>query len=90
MNKAIIVKGKTQGGRFGETTKRTGSSQRETLESIIINLSTCLGINEIHKLSSARGGFFYDAHEAHHMAYQSASNTILELSELLLKKHSNE
>lgn len=83
MKKAIIIKGKTREGRFTVNTENTELSQRETLENIIVNLSTCLGISEIHKLSST--GFYYSYDN---ICYQCASNTILKLSELLLRKHS--
>ena len=90
-NKARMVPGETFNGSFGITEKNTGLSQRETLEGIIINLSTCLKVKEIHKVSGSTGAVFYAPQELslkshHRMKYQSASNTILELSKKLLAR----
>lgn len=71
---------------FGTTTKNTNLSQRETLEEIIINLSSLLGAKEIHKTENARGSFFYEVQAPGFSCYQSASNTILELSRALASK----
>lgn len=71
---------------FGTTTKNTSLSQRETLEEIIINLATLLGIKEIYKAENARGSFFYEVQAPGFSCYQSASNTILELSRALKGK----
>jgi len=84
-----MVPGETFNGSFGITEKNTGLSQRETLENTIINLSTCLKIEEIHRVTSSRSAVFYAPQEPslkshHRMKYQSASNTILELSKKLL------
>ena len=90
-NKAKMVPGETNNGSFGITEKNTGLSQRETLEGIIINLSTCLKIKEIHKVKGSTGAIFYAPQELslksyQRMKYQSASNTILELSKKILAR----
>lgn len=69
-------------GDFLTLIKRTGISQRETLEGTITNLCKCLGINMVYKKTSGRGGIFYQP--VGQVGYQSASNTILELTEKLL------
>lgn len=79
---AKIVPRTPNGRTFSTSTKNTGMDQRETLETIIINLATSLGIKEISKATSARGSYFYCAGPMG--IYQSASNTILELSQELL------
>lgn len=55
-------------------------SQRETLEAIILNLAGHLGIEEVFKIMSARGANFYAPNTGGPPTYQSATNTILELS----------
>lgn len=83
-NIAQIVKApKTDQKCFSTTTKNTGSSQRETLEEIIINLATLADAKEIHIRQSTRGGFFYEVQAPGFSGFQSASNTILELSRKL-------
>lgn len=71
---------------FGTTTKNTSLSQRETLEEIIINLSSLLGAKEIYKTKNVRRSFFYEIQAPGFSCYQSASNTILELSRVLVSK----
>jgi len=75
-------------GEFLTLIKRTGISQRETLEGTIVNLCICLGIKTVHKKMSGRGGTFYQP--VGQIGYQSASNTILELTEKLLNYHYKE
>jgi hypothetical protein len=62
-------------------TSNTGLSQRETLETIILNLAYLLDISEIYKRTSARGSEFYCAGKRG--SYQSATNTILDMSKWL-------
>lgn len=79
-----IAKG-SEVGQFVTTTVRTSIPQGEKLEQTMKNLCSCLGIKKIYWLVGARGAKFYRTEGSH--AYQSASNTILQLSELLVKKH---
>lgn len=58
-------------------------SQRETLESTILNLAAHLGIEEVFKITSARGADFYAPNIGGSPTYQSATNTIFELSHLV-------
>ena len=79
---ARIVKAELHGRRIPTTTENTGLSQRETLEAIILNLASALEISEVSKCMSARGSEFYRAGPSG--SFQSASNTILEMSKRLL------
>ncbi|MCW0217035.1 MAG: hypothetical protein OJI67_01820 [Prosthecobacter sp.] len=83
---AKIVKAPSTGrGYFITTTKNTAISQRETLEEVIVNLATALGVEVIHKQLGSRGAFFYEVQASGFTSFQSASNTILELSRRLAK-----
>lgn len=82
-----ITKG-SEIGQFATTTARTGIPQGEKLEQTMKNLCSCLGIKKIHWHLSARGAKFYQPEGLH--IYQSASNTILQLSELLVKKRNGD
>jgi hypothetical protein len=79
-SKAKIVYTTPSRRRFTTSIKNTGMSQRETLEAIIINLADHLGIEEIFKTTSARGSNFYCPNSSGAWLYQSATNTILEMS----------
>lgn len=68
---------------FTTVTTNTGLSQRETLEAIILNLAEHLGVDEIYKIMSARGAYFYAINTGRSPIYQSATNTILELSHMI-------
>lgn len=81
--KTRIVRATSGGRSFSTTTKNTGMSQRETLESIILNLAAHLGIVEIFKITSARGADFYAPNTGGSPIYQSATNTIFELSRMV-------
>lgn len=86
MKKAKIISApSSQGGGIPTTVKNTGMSQRASLEEIIINLASCLGAKEIYKSESARGSYFYEVQAPGLSGFQSATNTILELSRLLSK-----
>lgn len=86
MTKAKIIDAlKTDRGDFGTFTSNTNLSQRETLEEILVNLATNLGIEKIYKRQSARGSYFYSVNSDGHTGFQSASNTILVLSRQLVK-----
>ena len=82
-----IKDGQSAGRTFVTTTARTSISQRETLETIIENLATALGYKSVLRLVSARDATFYAFGPSTNMVgpYQSASNTILALSEALLE-----
>ena len=84
MVRAQIIKAPTTNrGWFGTTTKNTDLSQRDTLEEIIVNLATALEIENVHKRQNSRGGYFYEVQASGFACYQSASNTILALSQRL-------
>lgn len=88
MAKTTIVQApKPQNGFYGGTIKNTGLDQRETLEEIMVNLATALGIKEIYKAGTARGSTIYEPQgKGFFYSYQSASNTILELSRDVAKR----
>jgi len=79
--KARIITDTGTGGTFGTSTRYTGLNQRHTLEAIMLNLATHLGIRTIAKKTSARGAEFYRPDGSY--AFQSATNTIYELSLML-------
>ncbi|MBZ0096040.1 MAG: hypothetical protein K8H75_11835 [Sulfuricella sp.] len=84
MTQTKIVKApKTNRGFFTSSTKNTDISQRVTLEEIIINLSASLGIETVYKQENSRGAYFYEVQASGFSGFQSASNTILELSRKL-------
>ncbi|MGV2464398.1 UNVERIFIED_CONTAM: hypothetical protein QO022_38515, partial [Pseudomonas aeruginosa] len=87
MAKAKIIQApKPQNGFYVGTTKNTGLSQRESLEEIMINLATALGVNEIHKALTARDSYIYEPQKKGlYFSYQSATNTILDLSRKVLE-----
>lgn len=86
MSRAQIVKAPSTTEKwFSTTTKNTNLSQRETLEEIMINLATLFGVNTIYKQINSRGTYFYQVQNPHFGSFQSASNTILELSRALSK-----
>lgn len=81
---AMIIKAPPTGrGYFVTTTKNTAISQRKTLEEVIVNLATALGAEIVHKQLGARGAYFYEVQGSSVSGFQSASNTILELSRRL-------
>lgn len=78
---AAIVAAPSDGGRyFATSTKNTSLPQRDTLEEIICNLAPLVGANTVHRRESARGGVFYAVQAPRLGIYQSATNTILQLS----------
>lgn len=87
MKKAVIQKNPSNGGRsFTTTTANTGISQRTTLEECICNLATALGHSVVYKQESSRGAFFYRLAEDRTSIFQSATNTVLDLSRRLLQQ----
>ncbi|WP_204127644.1 hypothetical protein [Pseudomonas ogarae] len=82
MAKAKIVKAPIpQCGFYGATIKNTRLDQRSTLEETMINLATALGMPVIHKALTGRDSYIYEPQgKGFYYSYQSASNTILELS----------
>jgi len=87
MTRAKIIRAPQTGqGWFSTTTKNTGLSQRETLEEVIANLASALGIETIHKQIGSRGNYFYEVQSVDFKGFQSASNTILELSRVVALK----
>jgi hypothetical protein len=79
--KPRIVFAKPGGKSFTTSTANTDLSQRETLEAIILNLAHLLEIQDVFKQTNARGSDFYCANERG--IYQSATNTILDMSKRL-------
>lgn len=73
-------------GSFTTTTTRTNVPQGEKLEQIMKNLANTVGIGRIFWKVGARGAKFYRTEES--FAYQSASNTILQLSEMVAERFS--
>ncbi|MHB9798438.1 hypothetical protein ACYCAX_11570 [Pseudomonas sp. MT3] len=90
MQKAKIVTAPTpERGVYTATTKHTGTSQRDSLEEIMVNLASALGIKEIHKALTAGFSYIYEPQGravGHFFLYQSATNTILELSRKVLEQ----
>ena len=82
----IITAPRPSSGSYGATIKNTGLSQRETLEETMINLGTALGVKEIHKALTARDSYIYEVKLPGFGSFQSASNTILELSRAVVRK----
>ncbi len=73
-------------GPFGISLMRTDISQRDSLEKIIVNLCTCLGIVSVQRTMDNNGHYYYEPKNTV-MGFQSATNTILALSEMLLENH---
>lgn len=67
------------------TIRNTRLSQRDTLEEIIVNLATALGISRVHRFLTSSGSYVYEVQAGGFGGYQSASNTILDLSRALTK-----
>lgn len=87
MKKAKIVQAPSNGSSYiGTSIKNTGLTQRATLEEVIINLATLIGAKEIYKTENSRGAYFYEVQAPNFKGFQSASNTILELSRALMNK----
>lgn len=87
MTRAKIVKAPpTDRNYFVTTTKNTAISQRETLEEVIVNLATALGAEIVHRQLGSRGAYFYEVQASSLSGFQSASNTILELSRKLANR----
>lgn len=81
---AKIVDRPANGSRnFLTTTKNTDVSQRQALEEIICNLASCVGASEVYKAQGSRGGIYYEIQAPGFLGFQSATNTILELSRKL-------
>jgi hypothetical protein len=81
--RAKIVQPPRGDSGFSATTKNTDLNQRETLEEALLNLATLAGSEVVHKRQNARGTFFYEVQGRGFPSYQSATNTILELSRIL-------
>lgn len=79
----IVQPPKDASGLFYATTQNTNLKQRDTLEEAMLNLATLVGAEVVHKRQNSRGTFFYEVQGQGLRGYQSASNTILELSRLL-------
>ena len=84
----IVQPSRDDSGYFGITTKNTALNQRDTLEEAVLNLATLVGAEVVHKRQNARGTFFYEVQGRGFPSYQSASNTILELSRVLCARES--
>ena len=66
----IVDRPKDGNRRFTTTTKNT-------------DLASCVGATEVYRAQSARGGYFYEVQAPGFICFQSATNTILELSRKL-------
>ena len=82
----IVNAPKTDRGFFTSSIKNTDISQRATLEEIIANISSSLGIELVYKRQNSRGAYFYEVQASGFTGFQSATNTILELSRKLSSK----
>ena len=85
----IVRPPREESGVFSTTTKNTHLSQRETLEQALVNLATLADASVIHRLHNSRGSTFYEVQGVGASGYQSASNTILELSRVLCARHAD-
>lgn len=89
MNMARIVQAPIT-DPFVSTVANTELSQRDTLEEVIVNLATVLGIGLVYKRRDKRLSTFYrpvSNDRIRCFSYQSASNTILSLSREIADKH---
>lgn len=87
----IVQAPKPQCGFYGATIKNTGIDQRSTLEEIMVNLATTLGMKVIYKALTARDSYIYEPQgKGFYYSYQSASNTILDLSRDIAKRAADE
>ena len=78
-----ILKGK-ETDSFSTTTARTHIPQGKKLELTMKHLCIALGISKIYWIVSSRDSKYYKPEGGY--AYQSASNTILQLSEEIANK----
>ena len=83
MKATIVQPPRDDAKRFYTTTKNTDLRQRETLEEALANLAGLAGASVVHKRQNARGTYFYEVQGSGFPSYQSASNTILELTRIL-------
>lgn len=84
MSKAKIVQAPaSERGYFVTTTKNTSASQRKKLEEVMINLASSLKIKLIYKQRGSQGSYFYEVQDSGSSGFQSALNTILDLSRKL-------
>lgn len=83
MRAEIVLASRNENGLIATTTKNTDLSQRDTLEEVIVNLASVLGVQQVLKTQSARGSYYYKVPMSGASVFQSASNTILELSRVL-------
>lgn len=86
MKAEIVVPPRDDARRFFSSTKNTDLGQRATLEEAIANLAGLAGAAVVHKRQNARGSFFYEVQGHGFPPYQSATNTILELTRILCAK----
>ena len=77
---AIVAPPEDAGRTFVTTTQNTSLSQRDTLEEIISNLAPLVGANTVFRRMNSRYSHFYQVQAPGFGSYQSASNTILQLS----------
>ena len=86
---ATIVRPHLQPGEvFSTCTKNTDIPERKKLEKVIVNLATLANATVVNKLQGSRGAYFYEVQSPGFDSYQSATNTILELSRTLIKQKS--
>ncbi|WP_375066891.1 hypothetical protein AB9L18_10355 [Stenotrophomonas lactitubi] len=73
-------------GYFITTTANTSLSQRASLEETLLNLATALSAEVVETQKNARGAQFYRVEGAGLIVFQSATNTILTLSQILASR----
>ena len=71
------------GGSLSATNINKHRTQRDKLETAILNLATALGEPIVMRVQSRQSGLLYRVPP---QAYQTASNTIVSLSERILKQ----
>jgi hypothetical protein len=77
-----------ESGSFTLTTERTSISKKDKLELTMFNLCFCLKISKLYWVIGPREVKYFKPDGDY--SYQSASNTVLQLSEDLAKKISCE
>lgn len=82
----LVYASLSSGGYFITTTANTSLSQRASLEETLLNLATALSAEVVETQKNARGAQFYRVEGAGLTAFQSATNTILTLSQILANR----
>ena len=80
----VKIKPRPESDNFAVVTTKTKIPQREKQEQTIKNLCSCLNIETVYKEYDTNTNVYYRP-DSNSFQYQSASNTILQLSEKLIK-----